>query len=875
MVRDPVCGMEVKESEAEYSHEYGGVRYYFCSKSCYESFRKNPESYISGEAGREVKGHMESRHIEGGKVLALRIGGMHCANCALTIEKNIRRLPGVGDVNVSLASGKALVIYDPSVLDLADIEKAVEDAGYKVVYERVRLKVSGLRDSSDAEGVEKNLRRIDGVRNVSVNMVDGSIYVEYNPALISLKEISSKVSSLGFTVLEEEFGESMEEAEAKKLKRVAALGLVLTVPVILYSYPEIFPFMPLAGTPTAGYMLLLLTGFIQLFVGWRFYQGAFRAARMRTANMDTLVSLGTTAAYIFSAWATLPIPRWNLIYYDTSAAVISFVLLGKFFEEKMKGKASNVIRKLLELQPRRARVIRNGREIEIPVDMIQVGDRVVVRPGEKIPVDGVVVEGYSAVDESMITGESMPVNKKTGDEVIGGTVNLEGALIVEARRIGADTFLSQVIKLVEESLGRKPPIQRMVDKVAGIFTFIVIGIAAATFLTWYGVLGAGIAKALINSVAVLVVACPCALGLATPIAISIGTGKAAEYGVLVKNPEAFEKVNKMNVVVFDKTGTLTVGKPSVTDILVLRREFITAPLRNGGSDSENELLYYAASAERLSEHPIAKAIVAEAESRKITLRNPDDFVSIPGKGVRAVVDGVEVMVGSIGLMREHGYIDDNVYEAASRLMREGKTVIAVALNGKVVGVLALMDRPKEGAAQAIRELKEMGIEVAMITGDNEATAKAIAGELGIGRVLANVMPWDKASEIERLQKEGRIVGMVGDGVNDAPALTQADIGFAISGGTDIAVEAGDIILMRDDPRDVVSAIKISKRTMRQVKQNLAWAFAYNVMLIPLASAGYLYPVYAGAAMALSSVSVTSWSLLLKRYRPGARMREKA
>ncbi len=871
MVRDPVCGMEVDEKEAEYSHEHKGVRYYFCSKSCYESFKEDPEKYLSGEVGEEMggHGHEEQHRIDDGKVLALRIGGMHCANCALTIEKNIRKLPGISDVNVSLASGKALVIYDPSVLDLTEIEKAVEEAGYKVVYEKVRIKVSGLRDSSDAEGVEKTLRRVEGIRNVSVNPVDGSINVEYNPALISLKEISSKISALGFTVLEEEFGESVEEAEARKLKRVAILGLSLTVPVILYSYPEIFPFMPLAGTPLAGYMLLLLTGFIQFFVGWRFYQGAFRAARMKTANMDTLVSLGTTAAYLFSVWATLPTPRWSLIYYDTSAAVISFVLLGKFFEEKMKGKASNVIRKLLELQPRQARVIRGGREIEIPVDLIQVGDRIVVRPGEKIPVDGVVVEGHSAVDESMVTGESMPVSKGVGDEVIGGTVNREGALVIEAKRIGADTFLSQVIKLVEESLGRKPPIQRMVDKVAGIFTFIVIGIAAATFLTWYGVLGAGIAKALINSVAVLVVACPCALGLATPMAISIGTGKAAEYGVLVKNPEAFEKVNRMDVVVFDKTGTLTVGKPSVTDIVVLQREFAATPLKNGGADPENELLYYAASAEKLSEHPIAKAIVAEAESRRISLRDPEDFISIPGKGVKAVVDGVEVVVGSIGLMRERGYMAEGFEDTVRELMEGGKTVIGVALNGRVAGVLALMDRPKEGAARAVRELKRMGIEVAMITGDNEATAKAIARELGIDRVLANVLPWDKASEIERLQSQGKIVGMVGDGVNDAPALTQADIGFAIGGGTDIAVEAGDIILMRDDPEDVVSAIKISRRTMRQVKQNLAWAFAYNVALIPLASAGYLYPVYAGAAMALSSISVTSWSLLLKRYRPEA------
>ena len=867
MVRDPVCGMDVKEADAEYSYEYGGSRYYFCSKACYEAFVNEPAKYLSGMGSKDVEDHENNKQVEG-KALALRIGGMHCANCALTIEKNIRKLPGVGEVNVSLASGKALVIFDPSLLDVGEIEKAVEEAGYKVVYERVRLRVSGLRDSSDAEGVEKTLSKVEGVRNVSVNTVDGSIHVEYNPALISLKEISSKISSLGFTVLEEEFGESAEEVEARKLKRLSILGITLTVPVILYSYPEVFSFMPMAGSTPAGYMLLLLTGFIQIFVGWRFYQGAFRAARMKTANMDTLVSIGTTAAYLFSAWATLPTPRWNLIYYDTSAAVISFVLVGKFFEEKMKGKASNVIRKLLELQPRQARVIRDGVEMEIPVDLIKVGDRVVVRPGEKIPVDGVVIEGHSAVDESTITGESMPVSKDVGDEVVGGTVNLEGALIIEAKRIGADTFLSQIIKLVEDSLGRKPPIQRMVDRVAGIFTFIVIGIAAATFLTWYGIINAGLARALINSVAVLVVACPCALGLATPIAISIGTGKAAEYGVLVKNPEAFEKVNKMRVVVFDKTGTLTVGKPSITDVMVLRKEVAAQSSRNGGISLEDELLYYAASAEKMSEHPIAKAIVEAAEARKLKLRNPDDFISIPGKGVKAVVGGVEVIVGSLGLMRERGYWSKELERVAGDLMKGGKTVIAVAINGEVAGVIALMDRPKEGAAEAIKALKSMGIEVAMITGDNEATAKAIARELGIERVMANVLPWEKSSEIERLQKEGNIVGMVGDGVNDAPALTQADVGFAISGGTDIAVEAGDIILMRDDPRDVVSAIKISRRTVRQVKQNLAWAFVYNVALIPLASAGYLYPVYAGAAMALSSVSVTSWSLLLKRYRPG-------
>ena len=801
------------------------------------------------------------------KTISLKIGGMHCANCALTIEKRLKKIKGVDNAEVSLASEKALVTFDPSLVPLEILEKAIKEVGYEVVYESVILRVSGLSDATDAKAVEERLSSLEGVKQVSADHVLGKVFIEYNPALLSLADLERTLESLGITVLSEEFSQAFEEKEALRLKRLSILGLVATVPIILYSQHKLLSFLPLAGTTISAYLLLALASIVQFGVGCRFYQGAFRAAKMRTANMDTLVAMGTTAAYLLSIRYTFPYPNWKYIYYDSSAAVISFVLLGKYFEAKMKGKTSSVIKRLLELRPKRARVLKEGKEVEVPVDAIEVGDIIVVRPGERIPTDGLVVDGHSAVDESMVTGESMPVEKSPGDEVIGGTVNKEGVLKVKATKVGSETFLAQVVKLVEEAMGRKPEIQRLVDRIAGVFTFIVIGVAGLTLLSWI-LIGADPSTALINAVSVLVVACPCALGLATPTAISVGMGKGAEYGILIKNSEALELASKLDYLIFDKTGTLTEGTPRVVEWVYLP---LKSPIARDGS-SDPKLIELAAVAEKNSEHPLARAIVEKAIELGLKPEDPDEFISIPGKGVRAKYMGKDLLVGSIRLMRDKGVKLNGAEKVAEDMMLKGRTVVAVALDNEVIGLIGMMDSPKPYAKEVIEALKDMGIVVVMITGDNERTAKAIAGLLGIDEVLAEVLPGEKASKISELQEKGHLVGMVGDGVNDAPALTQADVGFAIGSGTDVAIESGDIILIRDDLRDVVAAIQLSKRTVKQVMQNLAWAFGYNTILIPLAAFGKLYPMYAGLAMALSSISVTTWSLTLRRYIPPIKRR---
>lgn len=803
----------------------------------------------------------------GKRKVVLKIKGMHCANCALTIEKNIRKLEGIEEANVSFASEKAMITFDPTKLSLEDIERAIYETGYEVGYEKITLNVSGIRDKMYADLIEERLKNLDGVKDITVNYLSNQLYIEYNPALVSLGDFKQILNEMGVDIVSEEYTASEEEKYIHRLKIKVGAGLTLASVVVLYSYPEVFSFIPFSGTDLAAYMLAILAGFIQLYLGWTFYKGAFNAAKMRTATMDTLVSIGTSAAYLISLWFTFPIPRWNNLYYDVSAVVISFILLGKYLEHKTKSKTSAVIRKLMDLKPKMARVLVDGEEKEIPIELISVGDIMLVRPGEKIPTDGVVVEGHSTVDESMVTGESIPIEKKVGDEVIGGTINKEGVLKIRATKVGEDTFLAQVTKLVEEALSSKPSIQRMVDKVAGIFTFIVIGIALATFTTWYIVLGADLTIALLYSIAVLVVACPCALGLATPTAIMIGMGKGAEYGILIKNGEALEKAGKLRIIIFDKTGTLTEGKPKVVTI----KPLIPIDLKINGLD-KNELVRYAAIAEKNSEHPLAKAIVISAQEMGLDIDEPDDFISSPGKGVKAVYKGKNIIVGKLEYLKSNGLDTEYADKIALELMDKGYTIVGVAIDNDVVGLIGLMDTPRKEAKHVIRKLREMGIEVGMITGDNERTAKAVAEMLGINFVLANVLPGDKSQEIKRLQSSGKLVGMIGDGVNDAPALTQADVGIALGSGTDVAIEAGDIILIRDDLRDVVAAIQLSKRTIRQVKENLFWAFIYNTILIPSAAAGFVYPALAGVAMALSSVSVTSWSLLMKRYTPEIKRR---
>lgn len=796
------------------------------------------------------------------KRTAIKIGGMHCAGCVNSIQNFVSELDGVKKCEVNLASEKAVIEFDPKSVDLNAIENAVEEAGYKVVYEKLTLKVSGITDSSDADNLERHLKEIEGIKYASVNYGNSQVLVEYNQALLSLSDIRQFINKSGYQILSEDLSASAEQIEAKKLKKLFAIGVVFTIPIMLLGYPEYMPFVPLAGTSLAAYIMFVCASIVQFVTGSRFYIGAYRIAKMRSANMDTLVVIGTTTAYLFSVANTFPEPTWHNIYYDAAAVVVTFIILGKYLENKTKGKASSAIKKMLELQPKTARIKKDGQEVEVPIEQIKVDDLIVVRPGEKIPVDSIVVEGHSAVDESMITGESMPVEKKVGDIVIGSTVNKEGALFVRAIKVGSDTVLSQIVKLVEDAMGRKPPMQRLVDKIAGYFAFVVIAVAVGTFLAWYFLSPVGphlLATALIPAVAILVVACPCALGLATPTAIMVGMGKSAQNGVLFKSGEALETLGKIQVAVFDKTGTLTEGKPQVTDIIPVESDY--------NDSTKNKILEIAATAENNSEHPLAKSIVQKAKEVGIKIGETSDFIAVPGKGVNAEYQGVRITVGSMGLMKDEGVEIKDVEKIIADLQNQGKTAIVVAADKKTLGVIALLDTPKSSAKEAVNLLKKNHIQVIMLTGDNERTAATIAKELEVDRVIANVLPHEKVNVIKKLQEEGKKVAMVGDGINDAAALTQSDAGIAIGSGTDIAIEAGKVVLIRNDLRDVAVAIKISKKTISKIRQNLFYAFVYNAALIPVAGLGLLYPALAGLAMASSSVSVTSSSLLLKRWNP--------
>lgn len=799
------------------------------------------------------------------KRTALKIGGMHCAGCVNSIQNFVSSLDGVKKCEVNLASEKALLEFDPKSVDISSIEKAIQEAGYKVVYEKLTIKVSGITDSSDADNLEKKIRELEGIKYVSVNYGNSQVIVEYNQTLISLSDIRQFISKSGYQILSEDLSASAEEIEAKKLKKLFGIGLGFTIPIMMFGYPEFMSFVPLAGTDIAAYIMFACASIVQFVTGSRFYVGAYRIAKMKSANMDTLVIIGTSSAYLFSAYNTFPTVQWHNIYYDAAAVVITFIVLGKYLENKTKGKASSIIKKMLELQPKTAKIKKDGQEAEIPIELIKPGDIIIVRPGEKIPVDSIVIEGHSAVDESTITGESMPVEKKSGDLVIGGTVNKEGVLLIKAEKVGSDTMLSQMVKLVEDAMGRKPPMQKMVDKIAGYFAFVVIGIAIVTFLTWYLVAPSGIhliATALIPAVAILVVACPCALGLATPTAVMVGMSKSAQNGVIFKSGEALENLGKIQVAVFDKTGTLTEGKPQVTDIFALDNSY-----------DDTKILQIAATAEANSEHPLAKAIVQKAKELNLIIGEVSDFIAIPGKGIEATYNNSNIIVGKLALVQEQNIDVKSSEETVSKLEGEGKTTILVTLDNKVIGLIALLDTPKPSARDAIKLLKEKRIEIVMLTGDNQKTAATVAKEIEVSRVIANVLPHQKMDVIKRLQDEGKKVAMVGDGINDAAALSQADVGIAIGSGTDIAIEAGKVVLIRDNLKDVVAAIEISKKTVSKIRQNLFYAFVYNAALIPVAGLGLLYPALAGLAMAASSVSVTSSSLLLKRWSPKSKKQQ--
>ncbi|MBI3638804.1 MAG: copper-translocating P-type ATPase [Thaumarchaeota archaeon] len=802
------------------------------------------------------------------KRTVIKIGGMHCAGCVSSIQKSVSDVPGVNKVEVNLATEKATLEFDQTKVKLDSIEKAIEEIGYKVVYEKLTLKLGGVSDSTDAERLEQKLHQLDGIKSASVNYGSSQVNIEYNSALLSLADIRRKITELGYEILSEDLGVSTQDVEARKLKHLFIIGVVFTIPVMLFSYPEVFKFLPAAGTNIAAYVMFAFASVVQFVTGSRFYTGAFRIARMRSANMDTLVVLGTTTAYIFSAFNTFPVPDWHSMYYDAAAVVITFIILGKYMELKTKGKTSSIIRKMLELQPKTARIRKeNGEETEIAIELIQPGDILVVRPGEKIPVDSSVVLGTSAVDESMITGESIPTTKKVGDSVVGGTINQEGMILVKATKVGSDSFLSQVVKLVEEAMGRKPILQKLVDKVAGYFAYAVMIVALSTFLIWYFVVAHGVAgAAIIPAVAVLVVACPCALGLATPTAIMVGMSKGASNGVIFRGGEAMELLNKISVAIFDKTGTLTEGKPQVTDVIEITK--LTTVVSSIDSDKNNiATLLLAAIAEKGSEHPLAKAIVAHAKNQGMKIDDASYFEAIPGLGVISTYNNLSLKVGSPAFMQNQNIDTSHSNQVIENLQEEGKTAVIVSADNVILGIIGLLDTPKHGAKEAVSILKSMNIESVMLTGDNEKTASKIAAMVGIERIFANVLPSGKVDVVRKIQTEYKKVAMIGDGINDAPALTAADVGIAIGSGTDIAIEAGKVILVRDDIRDVVTAIEIAKKTVGKIKQNLTYAFMYNAILIPIAAIGLLYPALAGIAMAASSVSVTMSSLAMKRWTP--------
>jgi len=807
----------------------------------------------------------------------LKIEGMTCAACAKAVERASKKVKGVSEANVNFATEKLNVNFDDSVVKLSDIQAAIEKAGYKALVEATSktLTIQGMTCAACAKAVERASKKIDGVIEANVNFATEKLNISFEPSKVRLLDIKKAIEKAGYKAVEEETtvdeDRERKKQETQNLWSRFILSLIFTVPLLTISMGHMFGLMlpsfidPMVQPRNFAIIQLVLAAIVML-IGIRFFEIGFTAIFRRSPNMDSLIAIGTSAAFIYGIFAIYRIfigdvkYAYNL-YFESAGVILTLITLGKYMESVSKGKTSEAIKKLMGLAPKTATLIRDGREVEIPIDEVEVGDIVIVKPGEKFPVDGEVIEGMTSVDESMLTGESIPVEKNPGDKVIGASINKNGSIRYRATKVGKDTALSQIIKLVEEAQGSKAPIAKMADVISGYFVPIVMILALVGSIAWY-MSGSSLVFSLTIFISVLVIACPCALGLATPTAIMVGTGKGAEYGVLIKSGVALETAHKIQTIVFDKTGTITEGKPKVTDVVTVENV------------DKDQLLQLAASAEKRSEHPLGEAIVKGAEEKGLEFKKLDSFKAIPGHGIEVNIDNKKILLGNRKLMIESNISLENLEEISQKLASEGKTPMYIAVDGKLNGIIAVADTVKENSKKAIEVLHKMGIKVAMITGDNKNTAEAIAKQVGIDVVLAEVLPQDKANEVKKLQEQGKRVAMVGDGINDAPALAQADIGIAIGSGTDVAMESADIVLMRSDLMDVPTAIQLSKRTIRNIKQNLFWAFGYNTLGIPVAM-GVLYifggpllnPMIAALAMSFSSVSVLLNALRLKGFKP--------
>lgn len=818
----------------------------------------------------------------------IKIEGMTCQSCAKAVERSVKKLDGIENANVNIATDKATITYDGSKVKLSQIKGAIEKAGYKVVDEakQIDIKIEGMTCQSCAKAVERGIKKLDGIKSVNVNIATDKATIQYDGSKVKLSQIKGAIEKAGYKVIEKIKDNNIDEDKIRKEKEIKVLknkliiSMVFAIPLL---YIAMGPMMPKPFGPlpipefinpmhnSLNYALVQLLLVIPIIgAGYKFYINGTKALITKSPNMDSLVAIGTASALIYSVYTTIQIATGKIghvgghdhqLYYESAGIIIALILLGKYLETRSKGKTSEAIKTLMGLQPKTAIIIKNSQELEIPIDEVEEDDIIVVKPGSKIPVDGIVIEGHTLVDESMLTGESMPVEKKVGDKITGASINKNGNIKFKAEKVGSDTALAQIIKLVEDAQGSKAPIAKLADTVSGYFVPTVLAIATISALLWFFVGGKDLVFSLTIFISILVIACPCALGLATPTAIMVGTGKGAENGILIKGGEALESAHKINTIIFDKTGTITEGKPVVTDIVTTNIV------------SEKELLQLAASAEKGSEHPLGEAIVKKGEEEKLEILNVTNFNSITGHGIEVTIDEKQILLGNKKLMDDKNISTSELEGYSDKLASEGKTPMYISIDNKLAGIIAVADIVKENSKKAVERLHEMGIQVAMVTGDNKKTANAIANEVGIDIVLAEVLPEDKANEVKKLQEKGNFVAMVGDGINDAPALAKADIGIAIGSGTDVAIESANIVLMKSDLMDVPTAIKLSKETIKNIKQNLFWAFGYNTIGIPVA-AGILYlfggpllnPMIAAAAMSLSSVSVVSNALRLKNFK---------